>query len=103
MGGGRRSLHGGDLCNLFCSPNIVSVIKSRTMRWISLVARIKEGRSASTILTGKPTGKRPSGRPWRRWEDNIRMDIKEIGINARNWVIQFRIAIIVNALNIRIP
>ena len=47
---------------------------------------MEEGRSAFKILTGKPTGKRPLGRPRRRWEDNIRMDIKEIGINKKNWV-----------------
>ena len=47
---------------------------------------MKEGRSAFKILTGKPTGMRPLGRPKRRWEDNIRMDVKEIGINTRNWV-----------------
>ena len=52
------------------------------------VARMEEGRSRPTskILTGKPTGKRPLGRPRRRWEDNIRMDFEEIGINAGNWV-----------------
>ena len=47
---------------------------------------MEEGRSAFKILTGKPTGKTPLGRPWLRWEDNIRMDLEEIGINARNWV-----------------
>ena len=45
---------------------------------------MEEGRNAFEILTGKPTGKRPLGRPWRRWEDNIRMDLEEIGINTRN-------------------
>ena len=50
------------------------------------VARIKEGRSAFKMLTGTPTGKRPLGKPRRRWEDNIRMDLKEIYINTRNWV-----------------
>ena len=51
-----------------------------------LYARIEEGRSAFKILTGKPKGKRPLGRPRRRWEDNIRMILEEIGINAGNWV-----------------
>ena len=50
------------------------------------VGRMKEVRSAFKILTGKPTGKRPLGRPRRRWEDNIRMDLKEMGISARYWV-----------------
>ena len=64
--------------------NIFRVIKYRRLRWAGHVARMKEGRSAFKILTGKPTGKRPLGRPRRRWEDNIRMDLEEIGINTRN-------------------
>ena len=62
------------------------MIKSRRMRWAGHIARMEEGRSAFKILTGKPTGKRPLGRPRRRWEDNIRMDLEGIGINAGNWV-----------------
>ena len=62
------------------------MIKCRRLRWAGHVARMGEGRSAFNILTGKPTGKRPIGRPRRRWEDNIRMDLKEICINTRNWV-----------------
>ena len=52
------------------------MIKSRRLRWVGHVARIEEGRSAFKILTGKPTGKRPLGRPRRRWTGNIRMDLK---------------------------
>ena len=58
------------------------MIKSRRLRWAGHVARMEEGRSAFKILKGKPTGKMP----WRRWEDNIRMDLEEIVINAGNWV-----------------
>ena len=58
------------------------MIKSRRLRWAGHVARVEEGRSAFKILTGKPTGKRPR----HNWEDNIRMDLEEIGINAGNWV-----------------
>ena len=54
------------------------------MRWAGHVARTEKGRSAFKILTGKPTGKRPLGKPRRRWEDNIRIDLEEIGINAGN-------------------
>ena len=62
------------------------MIKSRRLRWADHVARIEEGRSAFKILTGKPARKRPLGRPRRRWEDNIKIDLDEIGINAGNWV-----------------
>ena len=67
---------------MYRSPNIVRVIKSRIMKWEGHVARMEEGRSAFKFLTGK----RPLGRPSRRWEDNIRMNLKEIDINTRNWV-----------------
>ena len=62
------------------------MIKSRRLRWAGHVARMEEGRSAFKILTGKPLGKIPLGRPRRRWEDNIRMDLEEIDINAGNLV-----------------
>ena len=78
-------LHNEWLRGLYRSPNIVRMIKSRRLRWSDHVARIEEG-TAFKILTGTPAGKRPLGNPRRRWEDNIRMDLKEIGINTRNWV-----------------
>ena len=62
------------------------VIKPRRLRWAGHLARMEEGRSTFKILTGKPTGQRPLGRPRRRLEDNIRMYLQEIGINTRNWV-----------------
>ena len=74
---------------MYCLPNIVRVIKSRRLRW----ARMEEGRKVFKILTGTPTGKRPLGRHRRRWEDNIRMDLKEISINMNNWT-RLRIGII---------
>ena len=88
--------------------NIVRVIKSRRLRWAGHVARMEEGRSAFKVLTGKPTGKRPLGRPRRRWEDNIRMDLEEIGINVGNWVdsaqdINYWRALVNAALNLRVP
>ena len=67
------------------------IITIRRLRWAGHVSRMEEGRSYFKILTGKPTGKRPLGRPRRRWEDNIRMDLEEIGING---LIRLRIGII---------
>ena len=61
-------------------------VKSRSLRWTLHLARVEEVSSSFKILTGKPIGKRPLGRPSRRLEDNIRMDLKEININTRNWV-----------------
>ena len=71
---------------LYLSPNIVRLIKSRSLRWAGHVARMEEGRSALKMLTGTPAGKSPLERPRCWWEENIRMDLKEIGINTRNWV-----------------
>ena len=89
-------------------PNIVRVIKSKSLRWAGHVARMEKGRSAFKILTGKPTGKRPLGRPRRRWEDNIIMDLEKIGINAGNWVDsaqdrKYWRALVNAALNLRVP
>ena len=74
-----RKLHNEELNDLFCSPNIVQVIKSRRMRWVGHVAHMGEGRDLYRVLVGKPEGKRALGRPRRRWEDNIKMDLQEVG------------------------
>ena len=84
------------------------MIKSRRSRWVGHVARMEEGRSDFKILTGKLTGKRPLGRPMRRWEDNIRMDLEEININAGNWVdsaqdSNYWRALVNAALNLPVP
>ena len=83
---------------MYRSPNIVRVIKSRRLRWAGQTARMEEGKSAFKILTGKPTEKRPR----RRWEDNIRMEFEEIGINAGKDRNYWR-ALVNAALNLRIP
>jgi hypothetical protein len=69
-----RKLHNEELHNLYCLPSIIRIIKSKRMRWAGYVARMGEKRNAYRILAGKLEGKRPLGRPRRRWEDNIRMD-----------------------------
>ena len=74
-----RKLHNEELNDLYCSPNIVRVIKSRRMRWAGHLARMGEGRGVHKVLVGKPEEKRPLGRPRRRWEDNIKMDGQEVG------------------------
>ena len=71
---------------MYRSPNIATVIRSRGLRWAGHVARREEIRSAFKILTGKPTGKRPLGRPKHRWEDNIRINLEEMCNNRMNWV-----------------
>jgi hypothetical protein len=71
---------------LYSSPSIIRIIKSRRMRWAGLVARMGEKRNAYRILVGKPEGKRPLGRPKRRWVNNIKMDLREIGWDGVEWI-----------------
>jgi len=81
-----RRLHNEELNDLYCSPNIVRVIKSRRMRWAGHVARMGGERGAYRVLVGKPEGKRPLGRPRGRWVDNIRMDLQEVGCGYMDWI-----------------
>jgi len=74
-----RKLHNEDLSDLYSLPNIVRVVKSRRMRWVGHVASMGQGRVVYRVLVGKPEGKRPLGRPRRRWEDNIKKDLQEVG------------------------
>jgi hypothetical protein len=74
-----RRLHSGELHNLYSSPDIIRQNKSRRMRWAGHVARMGEGRNVYRVLVGKPEGKRPFGRPRGRWEDGIKMYLREIG------------------------
>jgi len=73
-----RRLHNEELNNLYTSPNIVRVIKSRRMRWAGHVAHMGEERGVCRVLVGKPEGRRPLGRPRHRWADNIRTDLHEV-------------------------
>ena len=81
-----RKLHKEELNDLYSSPNIVRVIKSRRLRWAGHVARMEEGRGVHKVLVGKPEGKSPMGRPRRRWKDNIKMDLQEVGRGCGDWM-----------------
>jgi len=81
-----RKPHNEELNDLYCSPNIVQVIKSRRMRWEGHVVCMGEGRGMYRVLVGKPEGKRPLGRPRHRWEDNVKMDLQEVGCGSMDWI-----------------
>jgi hypothetical protein len=101
-------LHNEELHNLYSSPIIVRMVKSRRMRWARHVARMGAERNAYRILVGKPDGKRPLGRPRRRWLDNIKMDLREIGWDGMDWIDlsqdrdQWR-ALMNMVMNLRVP
>ncbi|KAJ4441995.1 hypothetical protein ANN_11859 [Periplaneta americana] len=80
-----RKLHNAELHALYTSPDIIRNIKSRRLRWAGHVARMGVSRNAYRVLVGRPEGKRPLGRSRRRWEDNIKMDLREVGYNGRDW------------------
>jgi hypothetical protein len=82
-----RKLHNEELHNLYSSPDIIRQVKSRRMRWAGHVARMGEERKVYKGLVGKPEGKRPLGRPRRRREDGVRMDLREIGLGGGvDWI-----------------
>jgi hypothetical protein len=93
---------------LYSSPSIIRIIKSRRMKWEGHVARMGEKRNAFRILVGKPEGRRPLGRPRRRWVDNIKMDRREIGWDGVDWIDmaqdrdQWR-TLMNTVLNLRVP
>jgi hypothetical protein len=103
-----RKLHNEELCDLYSSPSIIRIIKSRRMRWADHVARMGEKRNVCRLLVGKPEGKRPLGRPRHRWVDNIRMDLGEVGWGDVNWIglaqdrTRWR-ALVNSVLNFRVP
>jgi hypothetical protein len=101
-----------NICDItfFCSsPNIIRTIKSRRMRWAGHVARMGGKRNAYRILVGKPEGRRPLGRPRRRWVDNIKVDLREIGWDCVDWVDlsqdwdHWRRALVNTVMNLRVP
>jgi hypothetical protein len=106
--GSWRKLHNDELHSLYFSPIIVRVIKSRKMRWAGHVARMGEGRGVYRVLVGRPEGKRPLGRPRRRWQGIIKLDLREIGIDGANWtqLTQDRIQCqdcVNTVMNLRVP
>jgi hypothetical protein len=84
--GSWKKLYNDELHNLYSLPKIVRVIKSRWLSWAGHVARMVVGRGVYRVLVGKPEGKRPLGRPRSRWEDNIKLDLRETGIDGANWI-----------------
>jgi hypothetical protein len=106
--GGWRKLHNEELHNLYSSPSIIRVIKSRRMRLSGHVARMEAKRNARRILVGKPEGKRPLGRSRRRWVDNIKLDLREIAWDGIDWIDldqdgdQWR-ALVNTVMNLRVP
>ena len=81
-----RKLHNAELHALYSLPNIIRRLKSRQLRWAGHVARTEQSRNAYRVLMGKSEGKRPLGRPRRRWEDNIRMDLREVDRDQGEWI-----------------
>jgi hypothetical protein len=101
-------LHNEEFNDLYCSTNILRVTKSRRMKWAGHVARMGERRGVYRILVGKPEGKRPLGRPRVRWEDNIKMDLEEVGCEGMDWIELARDrdrcrAIVHVVMNFRVP
>jgi hypothetical protein len=103
-----RKLRNKELSDLYSSPSIIRIIKSRRMRWVGHVARMGAKRNAYRLLVGKPEGKRPLGRPRRRWVDNIKMDLAEVGWGDVDWIgmaqdrNRWR-AVVNSVLNLRVP
>jgi len=102
-----RKLHNEELRDLYSLPSIVRVVKSRRMRWAGHVACMGEGIGVHRVLVGKPEGKRPLGRPRRRWVDNIKMDLREVG-RGGDWMVlsqdrdRWR-ALVNTVMNLRVP
>jgi len=106
--GSWRKYHNDELHDLYSSSNLVRVIKAGRLRWAGHVARMGEGRGVYRVLIGKPEAKRLLGRPRGRWQDNIKLDLREIGIDGANWIrlaqdrVQWR-AFLNTGMKLRVP
>jgi hypothetical protein len=103
-----RKLHNEELHELYSLPSIIRIIKATRMRWVGHVARMGEKRNAYGLLVGKPEGRKPLGRPRRRWLDNIRMNLVEVGWGDVDWIglaqdRDRRRALVNSVLNLRVP
>jgi hypothetical protein len=103
-----RKLRNEELHDLYSSPSINRKMKARQMKWAGHVARMGEKRNTYRLLVGKPEGRRPLGRPRRRWLDNVRMDLVEVGWGDVDWIGLFQgrdrwRALVNSVLNLRIP
>jgi hypothetical protein len=108
MTGGWRKLHNEEHHNLYSSPSIIRIIKSRRMRWTGHVAQMGEKRDVYRLLVGKPEGKKPLGELKHRWIDNIKMDLLDIGLGGEDWIgldrDRYSWRALVNAvMNLRVP
>jgi len=103
-----RKLHNEELSDVYFLPNIVRVVKSRRMRWAGHVALVGQWRGVYRVLVGKSERKRPLGRPRRRWKDNIKMDLQEVGLVCGDWIElaqdrdRWR-ALVSTVMNLRVP
>ena len=102
-------LHNAEVHALYSSPNIIRILKSRRLRWAGHVARMEQSRNAYRVFVEKPEGKRPLGEGARhRWEDNIRVDLREVGYDPGEWIAlaedrdQWR-AYVTAVMNLRVP
>jgi len=101
-------LHNEELNDLYSKPNIARVIISRIMRWAGHVSRMGDGRGVYRVLVGKPEGKRSLRRQRRRWEDNIKMDLQEVGCEGMDWIELARVrdrwrAFVSAVMDLRVP
>jgi hypothetical protein len=106
--GGWRKLHNEELHNLYSSPNIIRIIKSRRIKWAEHVARMGEKRNVYRLLVGKPDGKSSLGRPRRRWMDNIKMNLVDIGLDELGWICLAQVGcrwrtVVKSVMNVRVP